>query len=57
MYTDHETVTSAMEAICQLYEAQLKLSQPNSKSITYDITDLFKYIDEIPDLGMLMYVC
>ena len=56
MYSDHESVTGAMEALCQLYEAQLKRTHTGSKQITYDITDLYQFIDDLPDVGVLVYV-
>ena len=45
-----------MEAVCQLFEAKLKQMNPDKKKITYDITDLFEFIDSLPDLGVLVYV-
>jgi hypothetical protein len=54
-YSDFETLTQALDGICQLYEQRLKNQQPHQSHITYDITDLFLYIDELPDLAALVY--
>src|SRR4051794_25733253 len=54
-YSDFETVGQALDGICQLYEQRLKNQQPHQSHITYDITDLFTYIDELPDLTALVY--
>jgi len=48
-------VDKAMDGICQLYENALKTSNPNKRKITYDISELFTYVDQIPDLTCLVY--
>ncbi len=42
--------------ICQMYEFRLKQENPNQRKIKYDITDLYSYIDQLPDLSCLVYV-
>jgi len=54
-YSDFENEDKAMDAICQLYEAKLKTENRNAKKITYDITDLFAFIDQLPDLATLTF--
>jgi len=53
-YDDFETVSQAMDGICKLYEQKLRMQQPNARNITYDIADLFSYIDGLADLGALI---
>lgn len=39
-----------------MYEARLKELNPGVTNITYDVADLFAYIDSLTDLSMLVYV-
>lgn len=55
VYLDYETVFQAYDGVCQLYEQGLKVKCPDRKDITYDILDLFQYIDTLADLGFLVY--
>ncbi len=41
--------------ICQLYEQKLKMDHPNTRNITYDVSDLFRYIDSLADLSALVF--
>eukprot|EP00922_Rhytidocystis_sp_ex-Travisia-forbesii_P018574 GHVS01027581.1.p2 GENE.GHVS01027581.1~~GHVS01027581.1.p2 ORF type:complete len:105 (+),score=6.84 GHVS01027581.1:216-530(+) len=52
-YLDYDSLSLALDGICQMYEQGLKLSNPNLRNITYDVMDLFKYIDQLGDLAAL----
>eukprot|EP01125_Pyxidicula_operculata_P021711 TRINITY_DN854_c0_g1_i1.p1 TRINITY_DN854_c0_g1~~TRINITY_DN854_c0_g1_i1.p1 ORF type:complete len:102 (-),score=25.40 TRINITY_DN854_c0_g1_i1:141-446(-) len=54
-YFDYNSLNDALAGICQLFEAKLKNENPNARNITYDIKDLFQYIDHLPDLGVLVF--
>eukprot|EP00747_Dinoflagellata_sp_TGD_P165819 gnl/TRDRNA2_/TRDRNA2_187707_c0_seq1.p1 gnl/TRDRNA2_/TRDRNA2_187707_c0~~gnl/TRDRNA2_/TRDRNA2_187707_c0_seq1.p1 ORF type:complete len:107 (-),score=22.63 gnl/TRDRNA2_/TRDRNA2_187707_c0_seq1:117-437(-) len=54
-YIDYESVPIALDGVCQLYEQSLKSANPKLKSITYDISDLFGYIDGMGDLCCLVF--
>jgi len=54
-YSDFDTVEGAMDGVCQMFEHKLKQQNPDKKKITYDISDLFKFIDELPDLSCLVF--
>mmetsp|Transcript_11009 Transcript_11009/g.15841 ORF Transcript_11009/g.15841 Transcript_11009/m.15841 type:complete len:103 (-) Transcript_11009:60-368(-) len=54
-WSDYETVEDAMDGICQMYEHRLKKLNPNRKKITYDISDLFNFVDDLPDLSALVF--
>jgi hypothetical protein len=41
--------------VCQLFEKRLKELNPTMKNITYDISDLYDFIDAITDLSALVY--
>ena len=45
-----------MEGVCKIYEEHLKRLNPNTPSITYDISQLFDFIDQLTDLSCLVWV-
>lgn len=53
----HErSVNECMEGICHVFEEHLKRQNPQSASITYDISQLFDFIDELNDLTCLVRI-
>eukprot|EP00088_Acartia_fossae_P003004 TRINITY_DN11251_c0_g1_i1.p1 TRINITY_DN11251_c0_g1~~TRINITY_DN11251_c0_g1_i1.p1 ORF type:complete len:104 (-),score=30.15 TRINITY_DN11251_c0_g1_i1:258-569(-) len=54
-YTDYESVNECMEGVCKIYEEHLKRKHPEIPSITYDISQLFEFIDQLADLSCLVY--
>ena len=46
-YSDYESVNECMEGVCKIYEEHLKRLNPNVPSITYDIAQLFDFIDQV----------
>ena len=54
-WADYESVNECMEGVCKMYEEHLKRMNPNSPSITYDISQLFDFIDDLADLSCLVY--
>lgn len=54
-FMDFETVTLAMDGLCSMFERKLKELNPSLRSITYDIGDLYSYIDSLPDLSALVF--
>eukprot|EP00854_Cymbomonas_tetramitiformis_P000585 gene585-986_t len=53
-FLDFETVPLAMDGVCQLFEKRLKDLNPTMRNITYDITDLYTYIDQLADMSALV---
>ena len=53
-YSDFESVNDCMEGVCKIYEEHLKRSNPHTPSITYDISQLFDFIDQLSDLSCLV---
>ena len=45
-----------MEGVCKIYEEHLKRTNPNIPSITYDISQLFDFIDQVCPGGWLIFV-
>ncbi|CAG5105513.1 Oidioi.mRNA.OKI2018_I69.chr1.g2191.t1.cds [Oikopleura dioica] len=54
-YSDYQSVNDCMEGVCRIYEEHLKKSNPTSNQITYDIAQLFDFIDEINDIACFVY--
>ena len=54
-YKDYESVNECLEAICKLYEEHLMSTNTNTPSITYDVTQLFDFINQVADLSCLVY--
>ncbi|XP_076321746.1 enhancer of rudimentary homolog isoform X1 [Tachypleus tridentatus] len=54
-FSDYESVNECMEGVCHMYEEHLKRQNPNTPSITYDISQLFDFIDQLQDLSCLVY--
>lgn len=54
-YSDYETVNEAIEGICRLFEDHLKRENPSAPSITYDIHQLFDFVDSLTDLSCLVF--
>lgn len=48
------TVCVSVSGVCKMYEEHLKRMNPNSPSITYDISQLFDFIDDLADLSCLV---
>jgi len=53
-YHDFETETLALEGVLKIFEQKLKLENPAMRNITYDIKDLYNYIDGITDMSCLV---
>lgn len=49
-----DTVTQIHAGVCKMYEEHLKRMNPNSPSITYDISQLFDFVDDLADLSCLV---
>ncbi|CAK9305047.1 unnamed protein product [Gordionus sp. m RMFG-2023] len=54
-YTDYETINECMEGICKIFEEHLKRKNPYSVSITYDINQLFEFVDNLADMSCLIF--
>merc|ERR1712002_1031266 len=54
-YSDFECLSDCMEGVCRIYEEHLKKSNPSSNQITYDISQLFDFIDDLQDLACFVF--
>ncbi len=54
-YLDFENVKLALDGVCKLFEERLKQQFAGQRNITYDVADLFAFIDGLADLGALVF--
>ncbi|CAN0860616.1 Enhancer of rudimentary homolog [Linum grandiflorum] len=54
-FMDYGSVSQAMEGICGIYERKLKEINPAVRNISYDIADLYNFIDGLADMSALVY--
>lgn len=54
-YSDYDSVNECIEGVCKIYEEHLKRQNPDIPSITYDISQLFDFLDQLSDLSCLVY--
>ena len=47
-------ISFLFKGVCKIFEEHLKKRHPTSPSITYDISELFEFIDQLPDLSCLI---
>ena len=55
-FMDFESVAQAMDGICALYERKLKELNPAIRNLSYDIADLYNFIDGLADMSALVYI-
>mmetsp|Transcript_4210 Transcript_4210/g.15882 ORF Transcript_4210/g.15882 Transcript_4210/m.15882 type:complete len:101 (-) Transcript_4210:429-731(-) len=48
-YYDYESMTEALTGVCSIYEGILKKQQATSRRITYNVQELFEWIDKLHD--------
>ena len=49
-------LSNMISGVCKIFEEYLKRMNPNAPSITYDISDLFEFIEKLADLSCLVSV-
>ena len=54
-YSDYESVNECMEGVCKIYEEHLKRTNPNLPSITYDISQLFEFVDQVKEFSFITW--
>ena len=54
-YQDFETLELALDGVCTLYEKELKTLNPAVRNITYDVSDLYGYLDQLTDVSCLVF--
>lgn len=54
-FSDYESVVKALDGVCAMFEKRLKELNPQMRQITYDINDLYRYLDTLHDLSALVF--
>ena len=47
---DFASVSIAMDALVKMYEHKLRELNPGIQNITYDVSDLYNYLDSLHDV-------
>ena len=53
-YSDFESVSLAMDGLCKLYEQRLQQLNPEDELLSYDIQDLYTFLDQLGDVSCLV---
>jgi len=56
IWEDYDAVSQAIDGVIQMFERHLKKKNPDRKQITYDLKDLFAYLDELKDVGIMIFL-
>ncbi|KAL6633996.1 hypothetical protein ACP70R_026667 [Stipagrostis hirtigluma subsp. patula] len=54
-FMDYNSINHALDGICGLYERKIRDINPMVPNITYDISDLYNFIDGLADISALVY--
>ena len=54
-FLDYDDIAKCVDGLCQLYEQKLKVQNRDKQEVTYDVSELFDYLDSLTDLGALVY--
>ncbi|KAH8419446.1 hypothetical protein KR222_000201 [Zaprionus bogoriensis] len=54
-YKEYESIKHCLESISMIYEEHLKRQSPDLPTITYDILQLFDFIDSFVDISCVVY--
>ncbi|XP_066343198.1 enhancer of rudimentary homolog [Miscanthus floridulus] len=54
-FMDYDSVNHALDGICGLYERKIRNINPMVRNLTYDISDLYNFIDGLTDISALVY--
>eukprot|EP00798_Chlamydomonas_sp_ICE-L_P018858 gene18858-25411_t len=54
-YFDHASQAEAIEGVLRMYETRLKELNPGAKTITYDLTSLTQYMDDLREINILSW--
>lgn len=44
-----------VDGLCNMFEQKLKIQHPDNTEYKYDVSQLFDYIDQLHDLGAMLY--
>ena len=53
-YSDFDSTQTFVDGLCKIFEEHLKRLHPSTPSITYDISELFDFLDSMKDVSCLV---
>ena len=53
-FLDYDSLTAAMDGVCALFEKELKALNPTQANITFDVADVYAYLDQLTDISCLV---
>ena len=53
-FLDYDDIGRCVDGLCQLYEQKLKIQNEGKEEVSYDVAELFHYLDSLKDLSALM---
>lgn len=53
-FLDYDDIGRCVDGLCQLYEQKLKIQNDGKTEVSYDVAELFQYLDTLKDLGALV---
>ena len=54
-FIDYDDISKCVDGVCQMYEQRLKLLNKEKQEVTYDVSELFQYLDSLKDLAAMVY--
>ena len=54
-FYDFQTLAGSMAGIAQIFENQLRALNPHARELKYNLSDMYEYIDRLPDISLLVF--
>ena len=54
-WSEYPTISAAIQSIIDSFQEQLKARNPHAPNITYDIQDLYNFVDQTHELAGMVY--
>lgn len=54
-FFDYDNVSSCMSDLQSMFETELKRHNPSIPQLSYEPADLYRWIESLPDVGVLTY--
>lgn len=54
-FEDFSRISHALKWICELFENKLRELNPHASQVSYEVQDLWNYLDKVPDISALVY--
>ena len=54
-FLEYADISKCVDGVCQLYEQRLRLQNSDKQEVTYDVQQLFAYLDQLTDIGAMVY--